>query len=319
MKNYVVGIDLGGMSAKGAIFEEDGTLLYKTAVATVLEDGFDGVAKKMADLSRDLAKEIGAEYEQVRAIGIAVPGFIDSAKGVVVRWANYGWLQRPLVETMKELTGKTVKIANDANVAALGEAKFGAGKDYQSSLLVTLGTGVGGGIIVGGKLFEGYMSAGAEIGHTVICEGGALCTCGRHGCLEAYASATALIRSTKRKMQLDLSTKMWEIAGGKLENVNGKTAFDAARAEDMRGKEVVDEYVEHLAVGLANMANVLRPEAILLGGGVANEGEYLFKPLRDAVEKKLYASTEFVPLTITKAALKNDAGMYGAFALATGM
>lgn len=319
MKNYVIGIDLGGMSAKGAIFEEDGTMLFKTAVPTSPEDGFDGVAQKLADLTRTLAKEIGAEDSQIKAIGMAIPGFIDSQKGVVVRWANYGWMQQPLVEKMQELTGKTVKIANDANVAALGEAKFGAGKEYQSSLLVTLGTGVGGGIIVDGKLFEGFMSAGAEIGHMVICEGGELCSCGRHGCLEAYTSASALIRRTKWKMQLDLRTKMWEIAGGKLENVNGKTAFDAARAGDIRGEEVVDEFIEHLAVGLANLANVLRPEAILLGGGVANEGEYLLRPLREAVEKKLYASAEFVPLKIAKATLKNDAGMYGAFALATGM
>ncbi|MGN1053362.1 MAG: ROK family protein [Candidatus Scatosoma sp.] len=319
MKKYVIGIDLGGMSAKGAIFEENGTLILKQSVPTRPEDGFEGTVAKMANLCRDLAKSANADFSAVDGIGMAVPGYMNSETGVVVRWANFGWEQVPLVERMNALTGKPVKIANDANVAALGEAKFGAGKEYQSCLLVTLGTGVGGGVIIDGKLFEGYMGAGAEIGHMVICEGGELCTCGRHGCLEAYTSATALIRFTKWKMQLDLTTKMWEVAGGKLDNVDGKTAFIAAKEGDMRGKEIVDEYVEHLAVGLANLANVLRPEAILLGGGVSNEGEFLFKPLRVAVEKKLYTSAKYVPLKIEKASLGNDAGVYGAFALARGI
>ena len=319
MKHYI-GIDLGGMSAKGAIFGEDGALIQKKSVATKPEDGFEGTVDKMAALCKELAAEAGVAPENVEAIGMAVPGYIDVTTGVVVRWANYGWVKVPLGAKMREKTGVAeIKMSNDANVAALGEAKFGAGKEYGSSILITLGTGVGGGIIVDGKLLEGYKSAGAEVGHMVICEGGALCTCGRHGCLEAYTSASALIRLTKWKMQLDLTTKMWEIAGGKLENVDGKTAFLAARAGDARGKEIVDEYVEHLAVGLANLANVLRPEAILLGGGVSNEGEYLFAPLRTAVEKKLYTSVEFVPLKIEKAALGNDAGIWGAFALAKGL
>ena len=319
MKHYI-GIDLGGMSAKGAIFGEDGALIQKKSVATKPEDGFEGTVDKMAALCKELAAEAGVALESVEAIGMAVPGYIDVTTGVVVRWANYGWVKVPLGEKMREKTGVAeIKMSNDANVAALGEAKFGAGKDYGSSILITLGTGVGGGIIVDGKLLEGYKSAGAEVGHMVICEGGALCTCGRHGCLEAYTSASALIRLTKWKMQLDLTTKMWEIAGGKLENVDGKTAFLAARAGDARGKEIVDEYVEHLAVGLANLANVLRPEAILLGGGVSNEGEYLFAPLRAAVEKKLYTSVEFVPLKIEKATLGNDAGIWGAYALARGL
>ena len=319
MKHYI-GIDLGGMSAKGAIFGEDGALVLKKSVATKPEDGFEGTVDKMARLCEELAAQAGVVLKDVAAIGMAVPGYIDVKTGVVVRWANYGWVKVPLGDKMREKTGVAViKMSNDANVAALGEAKFGAGKEYESSVLITLGTGVGGGIIVDGKLLEGYMSAGAEVGHMVICEGGALCTCGRHGCLEAYTSATALIRLTKWKMELDCSTKMWEIASGKLENVDGKTAFEAAREGDMRGKEIVDEYVEHLAVGLANLANVLRPEAILLGGGVSNEGEYLFAPLREAVEKKLYTAVEYVPLKIEKAALGNDAGIWGAYALARGL
>lgn len=319
MEKYVIGIDLGGMSAKGALFSDNGELIVKKSVPVKPEDGFEGVVEKMATLTRKLAAEAGVDYALVSGIGIAVPGFLNSATGVVVRWANHGWIQKPLVEKMSEMTGKKIKICNDANTAALGEAKFGAGKKYQSSLLVTLGTGVGGGIIIDGKLIEGYMSGGAEVGHMVICEGGELCTCGRHGCLEAYASASALIRRTKWIMQLDLTTKMWEIAEGKLENVDGRTAFIAAKAGDMRGVDLVNEYVEHLAVGLANLANVLRPEAILLGGGVANEGEYLLKPLRAAVIKKLYASAEYVPLQIEKAELGNDAGIYGAFALVKGL
>ena len=308
MDKYCFGVDLGGTTVKIGLFSIEGQLQDKWEIPTRTENHG---AEILSDIAASIQSRMDTGHlskEQVTGIGIGVQGCV-----------NLGWGNVRVADELSALTGLKVKAANDANVAALGEQWQGGGKGFQNLVMFTLGTGVGGGIIQNGRIISGANGAAGEIGHMVICEGGELCSCGRHGCLEAYTSARALIRMTKWKMELDLTTKMWEVAGGKLENVDGKTAFAAARLGDTRAQEVVDEYVEHLAVGLANLANVLRPQAILLGGGISNEGEHLFAPLRKAVEKKLYASAEFVPLVITKASLGNDAGVYGAFALAKGI
>ncbi len=313
---YIIGIDLGGMSAKAAIFDGEGNILAKKNVVTNAADGFKGTAAKLAEVAKSVTKDAGKNFEDVEAIGIASPGVVNSKTGVVLKWSNYAWNDAPLGETVSALTGKKVCVANDANAAALGEAKFGASSVYQSSIFITLGTGVGGGIIVDGKMLEGYMSAGAEIGHMSIFGDGTLCGCGSHGCFECYASATALIRQTKRKMEESCESKMWEIVDGVEDNVDGRTAFAAARLGDIDAQEVVDRYIQYLAMGIANLVNILRPEAFVLGGGIANEGEALFEPLRKAVETKSYIAFDAVPLKIVGAKLGNDAGMYGAYAFA---
>ena len=315
MQKYIIGIDLGGMSAKAALFDMDGNILQKRKVVTCKEDGFLGTAKKLADLAKETAQEAGVDFEKVQAIGIASPGVIQD-KNINLNWSNYGWINVPLGETVSNYSGKKVFVTNDANAAALGEAKFGAAAQYNSSIFVTLGTGVGGGVILDGKLFEGFMGAGTEIGHTVIRQGGIPCGCGRKGCFERYASATGLMNLTKEKMQEDTASKMWEIVDGKLDAVDGKTSFDAAALGDKTAQRVVYEYVEALAEGLANLGNVLRPEAFVIGGGVSAQGENLFEPLRKAVNAKLYVPMETVPLQIVGAKLGNDAGAYGAFAFA---
>lgn len=244
------------------------------------------------------------------------PGVVNSKTGVILKWSNYGWTDVPLGDTVAKLTGKKVCVVNDANAAAFGEAKFGSGSLYQSSIFITLGTGVGGGIVVDGKMLEGYMSAGAEIGHMSIRSDGLLCGCGRHGCFECYASATALIRQTKKSMEENCDSKMWKIARGSLDNVDGRTAFEGAKLGDKDARNVVDGYVGYLAAGIANLVNILRPEAIVLGGGIAGEGEGLFAPLRKAVDEQIYVCSDKVPLKIVGAKLGNEAGMYGAYAQA---
>ena len=181
---------------------------------------------------------------------------------------------------------------------------------------MTLGTGVGGGIVIDGKLFEGNKSAGAEIGHEVIRFGGEKCTCGRRGCFEAYASATALIAQTRRAMLKDRDSALWKLCGGELERVDGKTAFDGMRAGDKCGERVVKRYIGYLAEGITNLANVFRPEAILLGGGVCAEGDNLLKPLKRKVHRLLYGGTKYAPVEIAVASLGNDAGLCGAARLA---
>ena len=266
----------------------------------------------IASLCEKLLESVNMTKNDIVGIGMGVPGMIDSEKGEVVYSNNLNWEHFLIGEETEKLTGLPVKIANDANVAALGETKFGVGKAYQNTVMLTLGTGVGGGIVIDGKLFEGNRSAGAELGHAVIVAGGEQCTCGRKGCLEAYASATALIRDTKRAMQSDKNSKMWEI--GSLDNVTGKTAFDY-KDSDNSAKAVVENYIEKLGVGITNLVNEFRPEAVILGGGVCAQGDNLIKPLEEYVKKEIFAGDKGPKVQILVATLGNDAGLLGAAAL----
>ncbi len=312
MSKYYIGIDLGGTFIKGGIVDIDGNILTDGKVPTESEKGADGVSKNIATLALSLLGKAGIDKSSAVGIGMGVPGMIDSERGEVVYSNNLGWEHFMIGEAVKKLTGLEVNIANDANVAALGETKFGCGKKYKNTVLVTLGTGVGGGIIIDGRLFEGNRSAGAEIGHSVIMAGGERCTCGRRGCLEAYASATALIRDTRRAMEKHPESSMWQV--GSLEAVDGRTAFDRMES-DKTAKSVVNNYITMLGVGLVNIANVFRPEAIMLGGGVCAEGERLTAPLREFMAKEIFAGDKGPKVEILTAELGNRAGLLGAAAL----
>ena len=316
MAKYIVGIDLGGMSAKGGLFTDNGTLLVCDKLKTDKSDGFEGTMQVLKRLTQLLVEKAGVCMDEVLAIGCGAPGVVDSRQGVVLRWSNFDWNNQPLAERLSQLTGKPVRVANDANAAALGEAKFGATASYQSSILLTIGTGIGGGIVFDGKLIEGYKSAGAELGHITIRENGLPCGCGRKGCYEKYASATALVSQTRHAMVERLDSLMWDIAGGRVENADGRTAFIAAAQGDETAQKVIEQFVGYLSEGIADFVNILRPEAIVLGGGIANEGEALFEPLRKAVDQRSYIAMDIVPLKIVGAKLGNQAGIYGAYCLA---
>ncbi len=311
-KKYYVGIDLGGTFIKGGIVTNAGEIIALDKTPTEAEKGSEGVSENIARLTFSLLEKAGLKACDMQGLGMGVPGMIDSKSGVVVYSNNLHWKDFKITARVSELTGLKVKIGNDANVAALGEAKFGAAKGCEDMVMVTLGTGVGGGIVVEGKLLEGNKSAGAEIGHMVIVADGEVCTCGRRGCFEAYASATALIRETKRVMQLYPESKMWE--GYTLETVNGKTAFDY-KDVDPYAKEVVERYIEYLAFGLTNLANIFRPEVILLGGGVCAQGDSLIKPVQEILNKDLFGGKMGPQVPIRVAALGNSAGVLGAAAL----
>ena len=310
---YYIGIDLGGTYIKGGIVNENGEILVLDKTPTEVEKGDKGVAANIAKLANDLLSRLNLTVKDVEGLGIGSPGMIDSAEGNVVYANNLGWENFKICDELSRLLGGiTVKIGNDANVAALGEVKFGAARNYNSAVMITLGTGVGGGIVIDGKLVEGNKGAGAELGHIVIVKGGEQCSCGRKGCFEAYSSATALIRDTKRAMKAHPDSKMWEI--GTVDDVCGKTVFDYAPV-DVYAKEVLDSYIEHLACGLVNYANVFRPEVILLGGGVCAQGDNLIKPLQKIFDKEIYAGDKgpYVPILIAE--LENSAGLLGAAAL----
>ena len=312
VRKYYVGIDLGGTFIKGGIVDDLGNIIYEDKAPTESEKGAEKVAENIAALVQKLLKKVGLGTDDVEGIGMGVPGMIDSKKGNVIYSNNLAWKDFNIGPKVSDLTGLRVKIANDANVAALGEVKFGVAKGYDSAILLTLGTGVGGGIVVDGVLIEGNKSAGAELGHSVIVEGGEQCTCGRKGCLEAYASATAIIRDTKRAMQADKNSKMWEI--GSLDNVTGKTAFDY-KDIDGAAKEVVDRYIANLACGITNFANIFRPEVVILGGGVCAQGDALVKPLQELLNKELFAGELGPQVPIVIAELGNLAGLLGGAAL----
>lgn len=306
----VIGIDLGGMSAKGALLS-DGRLEGKSRVVTSASNTAEETALALARLASETAEKAGKSMNDVQAIGIGSPGVVNGADGTVVLWSNFGWRNVPLAALVRKYTGKPVFVLNDANAAALGEAKFGAGKEYRDSLFLTIGTGIGSGVIIDGKLFEGYRSAGTELGHTVIRQDGELCSCGRRGCLERYASASALIRSTQDMMRRTPDSLMWRFAPT-VEEADGRTAFAAAGEHDAAAQHVLDAFIAALGEGVANFVNIFRPQAVVLGGGVSAEGETLLAPLRAYVYPRLYVSETYAPLDIRCAALGNDAGLYGA-------
>lgn len=312
MKKYYIGIDLGGTFIKGGIVTENGDILVSDKTPTEKQFGGGRVVSNIAMLIEKLLEKSGIPKTEVVGVGIGSPGIIDSKKGEVVFSGNLKWTHFPIAEETSKLVHLPAKLANDANVAALGETKFGCGKEYENTILITLGTGVGGGIVIDGKLFEGYRSAGAELGHAVLLAGGEQCTCGRKGCFEAYCSATALIRDTKRAMEENKESKMWEIGG--LDEVTGKTPFDYYDI-DASAKTVVDRYITMLGTGLTNLANEFRPEAMILGGGVCAQGDNLVKPLQAFVDREIFAGDKGPQVKILIATLGNNAGLLGAAAL----
>ena len=309
---YYLGIDVGGTVVKGALVSENGEILAKGKIPTDSKIGGEKIIRDIAAFCEELTSSYGIKLSAVEGIGMGIPGIVDGENGVIIYVPNLNWRNFEGAKLLSSLTGLPVKISNDANAAALGETKFGAGKNYKSTIMITLGTGVGGGVIIDGKLFEGNKGAGTELGHMVIVSGGEPCNCGRRGCLEAYASATALIRDTRRAMQKNPSSKLWQI--GSLDKVDGKLAFDFYDT-DADARAVVDNYIEKLATGIVDFANIFRPEAVIIGGGVCAQGENLRAPLEKILKKELYAGEVGPKVDLLIAELQNDAGSLGAAAL----
>lgn len=312
---YSFGIDLGGTNiAVGVVDTETGKIVSKGSVPTLAQRHADEVIKDMAALCKKLIEEMGVSMDEVAYAGIAAPGTIDNKTGTVIYANNIKMDNYPIAAKLMEYSGiKKVYCENDANAAAYGEAAYGASKGTKNSVMITLGTGLGGGVIVDGKLVTGVNAAGSELGHTVISVGGLECTCGRRGCWEAYSSATGLINMTKRK--LEKATKQDTIMVEMVENdgkVSGRTAFNAMKKGDKMGKEVVDEYLLYLAEGITNMVNIFQPEVVVIGGGVCNEREHLVEPLKSMVAKGDYYKGDGIHAQIKVAELGNDAGIIGA-------
>lgn len=314
MNRYYVGVDLGGTNIAAGITDENFNVLIKGSVPTLAQRGPDAITADMAAHVKKLCADIGITIDDVSGVGISAPGTVNPETGVIEYANNINFRDYPMKKVFSELTGipeDKIAIGNDANLAAYGEYVAGAGKGTKSLVMITLGTGVGGGVIIDGKMITGFKFGGAELGHMVIVHNGRKCTCGRRGCFEAYCSATALVKLTKEKFVSESDTLMHEMCDGDVEKVGGKTAFAAMKKGDRAGAEVVSEYIDKLACGIANLINIFQPEILLIGGGVCNEKEHLLNPLFSKLDHEIYGERQ---TKVAIAALGSDAGIIGAAA-----
>lgn len=309
---YRAGIDLGGTNIKAGIVDENQKILVEDSVPTRVERPYQEIIKDMADLVKNLLNKIHATDAELSSVGVGSPGTVDAANGVVLYSNNFDWDNIPLAAELGKYFTCPIKVSNDANCAALGEVKAGAAREIKNAILITLGTGVGGGVIIDGQVFEGAHAGGAELGHTSLIFGGELCTCGRRGCVEAYVSATGLIREAKRAAEKDPQSVMNELCKGDLSNMNGKIPFDAAEQKDPAGMKVVNDYITYLGESIANYVNIFRPDVILLSGGICNQKEKLTEPLTEYIQTKCFGGEKaFIP-EVRCAILGNSAGIIGA-------
>lgn len=309
---YNLGIDLGGTNIKAGLVDENNEVKFKSSVPTGVADGNEAVVENIVKACAIVLHEAGITLADVSNIGIGTPGAVNSDTGVVERAENMKFENFPLAAKLEEKINRKVYIENDANAAALGEYVAGAAMGAKDAVCVTLGTGVGGGIIVDGKLYSGANYAGGELGHSVIAFDGVPCNCGRKGCWERYASVTALIAQTKEAMKANIGSALWTIAGNDIESVNGKTAFDAMRANDEVGKVVVDRFIRYIACGVTNMVNIFQPDVICIGGAISKEGDYILKALNEIVEEERFTKVSDKQTKVVMATLENDAGIIGA-------
>lgn len=307
-----LGIDLGGTTIKAGIVDEEGKILHKASCVTELDRGCEAVFGDVAALAFRTLRDGACTMEEIASVGVGFPGIWDTEHNCVPYCSNLKWPDRfPLTEYLGNLLGKTVYAGNDASAAALAEAAAGASLGTRNSVLVTLGTGVGGGVILNGKLFSGSHGVTTEIGHMITVSGGELCTCGNRGCFECYASATALIREGCRLCEDKPDCALMQSVDGDLKQIEARTVIDLAKVGDPDCLELFEQYTERISEGLVSLINVYDPEVIVIGGGVSHAGAFLLEPLRQKTADKVYVKN--MPFArIELAMLGNDAGIIGA-------
>lgn len=316
MNKVFIGVDVGGMSLKAGVVTEDGKIILKDAESTnSKENGKEGFLKDVKKLICRVIDSVDKSKFEIKGIGFGMPGFVSPKKLIIEYSPNLFLEDVHLGEYLADLN-LPLFISNDANVAALAEARFGAGKNYDNVILLTLGTGVGGGVIIDNKLFEGVDGKGTELGHATIMINGEKCNCGRRGCYERYASATALLNQTREAMLKHRDSMMWEYCDEDINKVSGLTSFECAKKGDKAAVEVIDNYVMYVSEGILNYLNIFRPNAVLIGGGISNQGDYFINKIKEYVKKEHYGFERAPEVDILTATLKNDAGIIGAACLA---
>lgn len=316
-KSYRVGIDLGGTNIVAGVVDQDYNIVARASCKTNVPRPEAEICDSMAAVVKEAIKKAKLKMDDIDYIGIGVPGAVNPQTRIIETSPNLFFKNWEIAKMMEERLNKYTKVENDANAAALGEFLAGSAKGTKNAIAITLGTGVGGGIIIDGKIYSGSNYAGAELGHMVIVKDGRECGCGRKGCWEAYASATALINMTKEAIRSEKAefSYMLHLADDDIDNVNGKTAFDAQQAGDITGRYVIDQYIQYLATGLINIINIFQPDVLCIGGGIAGQGENLLGPLRSIIEKERFTKFNEKQTQVCIATLGNDAGIIGAACL----
>jgi glucokinase len=312
----VIGIDLGGTKISTALVDRSGKIIARDYQETRAAGGRDAVVRRMLDGARRVVAQARLTEEQVAAVGIGAPGPLDIENGVVVAPPNLpGWERVPLKRLVEDDLGITTFLENDANAAALGEHRFGAGQGAQHMIYVTASTGIGGGLILDGELYHGADGMAGEVGHVTVMPNGPHCNCGNQGCLEAFASGTAIAREARERVMRGVPTLLADLAGGDMERITAKLVSQAAGQGDAQAQEILSEAMAYLGVGMANLVNLFNPQLIVIGGGLTNIGEPLFEAVRHAIDRRAFRA-QAQTVRVVRAALGDDVGVLGAAAVA---
>lgn len=309
---YYFGIDLGGTNIAAGIVNNKGDILHKLSIPTKRNRHSEYIIKDMVDLLLNIEKEAKIPLSEFKSIGIGVPGLVNDKDGIVVYCPNINFKNVMLRKEIQKYINLPVHVGNDANCAALAESIKGASKGKKNSVLITLGTGIGGGIVINKNLYTGFNGAAAEIGHMVICVDGEKCGCGRKGCFEAYASANALIKQAKQLCMENPECLINKLVDGNIEKIDAKIPFDASKKGDKPSQNLITNYIKYLAEGISNLISIFQPEVVVIGGGINKEGEYLLTPLKEMIKDRVYGKNILNIPDIRTAQLSNDAGIVGA-------
>jgi glucokinase len=313
--SYIIGIDLGGTNMVAALAHENGTIIARDRAETMVDSGFTDVVRRMAELVQRLVDGAGISLRQVEGIGMGVPGYLDMTGGIVHFSPNFvGWTEVPLVDEFRKHMPLPVYIVNDVNSHALGEYRFGAGRGAEYIAVLALGTGVGGGLILDGRLYSGSTEGGGELGHIIVDPDGPRCECGCYGCLEAFAKAQAITDRAALKLQQGKRSIIPEMVDGDIRSITPAVVAQAAEAGDETAIEVWNEVGMYVGIAAAGLIQALSPQVIIIGGGIARAGRFLIDPIRRTVEARallIPASTCRLELS----PLGDDAGLLGAISL----
>lgn len=314
---YCLGLDVGGTNLAAGVVDEEYNIISKLSIPARANRIIEEITDDMVWAAKEVIKKAGLSPEDISSWGIGMPSYVNPNTGLLVHANCFGWKNVPIYRYLENRLPVKLYIENDANCAALGEMLAGAAKDDDNVIMLTLGTGMGGGIIIDRKIYCGADQMGAELGHVKLVYHGVPCTCGQKGCAEAYCSATALIRQMREAAKKDPESALWELCGGNLNALEGKTLFDAVKLADVTAKQVLEQYVEYLSCAISTYIVLFRPDKIILGGGIAEAGEMLLKPLRKRIVPNTFAGSEIGVPEIAAAKLGNDAGIIGAAFLDT--
>lgn len=312
-KKYYLGLDVGGTNLVAAVVNDSLQIIARAERPTCAKGRtIEEITTDMAEVSLEAVRNAGLQIQDMSSWGIGMPSYVNPVTNLLVHANCFGWKNVPIYDYLKKHIQIPTIIANDANCATYGEVMAGAAKDYNDAIMLTLGTGVGGGIVINKKIYCGHDNMGAELGHTKLVFDGVRCTCGQKGCLESYCSSTALIRCAKESLTENPQSLMMDLCGGDMEKIDGELIFNSAKQGDALAKELIDKYMRYLAAGISTFITIFRPEVIILGGGIANAGNQLLEPLNDYIYTSTFAADEIgVPKAIL-ASLGTDAGIIGA-------